>query len=87
MENGAITETDSCTSQDPSLNAIGWYCGNNGATSGDPDFGTKVIGQKIANAWGLYDMHRNKSMKENITDRSHSAPLAGKNENMPYDPG
>ncbi|MDX2176089.1 MAG: SUMF1/EgtB/PvdO family nonheme iron enzyme [Candidatus Sumerlaeia bacterium] len=32
-----------------------WYCGNNSPT------GTKIVGQKPANAWGLWDMHGNLS--------------------------
>lgn len=34
------------------LNEVGWYSGNAGNQ-------THPVGQKIANAWGLYDMHGN----------------------------
>ena len=40
------------------LDRIGWYCGNNGEV-GDPDYGTKEGGQKVPNAWGLYDASGN----------------------------
>ncbi len=48
--NGSITYTD-CT-LDPNLDQVGWYCGN--SVTGPVD-----VGQKSANAWGLYDMHGN----------------------------
>ena len=35
-----------------------WYKDNNGA-EGTATFGTKEVGKKSANAWGLYDMHGN----------------------------
>ncbi|WP_294559121.1 fimbrillin family protein [uncultured Bacteroides sp.] len=35
-----------------------WYSENNG-TSGTPEYGTKAVGLKNANPWGLYDMHGN----------------------------
>ena len=37
---------------DPNLDEIGWYCYNAGST-------THAVGQKKANAWGLYDMSGN----------------------------
>ncbi len=36
----------------PALDRAGWYCGNAGSK-------THPVGQKAANAWGLYDMHGN----------------------------
>jgi formylglycine-generating enzyme required for sulfatase activity len=36
------------------LSEMGWYSANSGG-------GTKTVGQKAANAWGLYDMHGNVS--------------------------
>lgn len=47
--NGEITNTE-C--DDPSLNQIGWYCGN-------PEDYSHLVGQLNPNAWGLYDMHGN----------------------------
>ena len=47
--NGGITETQ-CS--DPNLDQIGWYCGNSAWT-------THEVGQKLPNAWGLYDMSGN----------------------------
>ena len=48
--NGPITDT--FCGEDPSLDAIGWYCFN--APEGREEYGLKV-----PNAWGLYDMHGN----------------------------
>lgn len=50
--NGSITNTDDCSSLDPNLNEIGWYCGNSGST-------THPVAQKNPNNWGLYDMSGN----------------------------
>jgi formylglycine-generating enzyme required for sulfatase activity len=49
--NGPITYTI-CSPVDPSLDLVGWYCGNTPSTTHD-------VGGKAANAWGLKDMHGN----------------------------
>ncbi|MCP4545967.1 MAG: formylglycine-generating enzyme family protein [bacterium] len=49
--NGPITYTN-CSPLDSVLDVIGWYCGNH-------EGWTSPVGQKISNAWGLYDMHGN----------------------------
>lgn len=49
--NGPITPVQLCW-PDPYLDLIGWHCGNSGAI-------TQAVGQKLANAWGLYDMSGN----------------------------
>ncbi len=36
-----------------------WYSGNNSGSAGDPTYGSKEVGQKIANALGLRDMSGN----------------------------
>jgi hypothetical protein len=41
-----------CTTPQPNLDAMGWYCGNSGNT-------THPVAQKSPNDWGLYDMHGN----------------------------
>ena len=48
--NGGITELK--CGKDPSLDAMGWYCGNS-------DKKTHPVAQKDPNTWGLYDMHGN----------------------------
>ena len=41
-----------CSEKDPIADAIGWYCQNSGKRSHE-------VGQKKANAWGLFDMAGN----------------------------
>jgi formylglycine-generating enzyme required for sulfatase activity len=54
--NGPITQPGyDCIPIDPSLDLMGWYCGN----SGWPDGWTHPLAQKLPNVWGLYDMHGN----------------------------
>jgi formylglycine-generating enzyme required for sulfatase activity len=48
--NGGISETG--CDLDANLDAMGWYCGN-------ANIKTHPVAQKVANAWGLYDMHGN----------------------------
>ena len=43
-------------SDDPVLNAVGWYCGSFG---GGETQGTQDVGGKLPNDWGIYDMHGN----------------------------
>ena len=49
--NGSLTNTN-CTPIDANLDNIAWYCGNANGT-------THPVGQKQANAFGLYDMTGN----------------------------
>lgn len=55
LPSGPIT-TEACN--EPNMDAIGWYCGNNGEP-GTFEYGTKMVAQKASNDWGLYDMHGN----------------------------
>ena len=43
---------------DDNLGDYAWYSGNNG-NSGEANYGTKEVRNKLANAFGLYDMHGN----------------------------
>lgn len=53
--NGPITEIG--CELDSNLDAMGWYCYNNGIEL--PEYGPKPVAQKDANDQGLYDMHGN----------------------------
>jgi formylglycine-generating enzyme required for sulfatase activity len=46
------------TNDDTLVGNIAWFSGNNGA-SGTPTYGTKPVGQKLANGFGLFDMSGN----------------------------
>ena len=46
------------TNDDTLVGNIAWFSGNNGAI-GTPTYGTKAVGQKLANGFGLFDMSGN----------------------------
>jgi formylglycine-generating enzyme required for sulfatase activity len=46
------------TNDDTLVGNIAWFSGNNGA-SGTATYGTKAVGQKLANGFGLHDMSGN----------------------------
>jgi formylglycine-generating enzyme required for sulfatase activity len=49
--NGPLTHPE-CDLVDPGLDALGWYCANAGGRD-------HSVARKLANGWGLYDMHGN----------------------------
>lgn len=50
--------TSGCTTGTlPGLESVAWFCANNNK-NGNPD-GSKAVGQKNANPWGLKDIHGN----------------------------
>ncbi|HOX25420.1 MAG TPA: formylglycine-generating enzyme family protein [Candidatus Krumholzibacteria bacterium] len=55
LANGQLTSAD-CEPVDANLDAMGWYCGNSEVGAA---YVRHTVGQKQANAWGLYDMHGN----------------------------
>jgi formylglycine-generating enzyme required for sulfatase activity len=46
------------TSNEALVDQFAWYVGNNGEF-GSPSYGTKPVGQKLPNGFGLHDMHGN----------------------------
>ena len=53
-----FTGYPSGTNDDTLVGNIAWFWGNSGA-SGTPTYGTKAVGQKLANGFGLHDMSGN----------------------------
>ena len=58
FSSGPITLA-SCTQPEPALLEIAWYCYNSGLAFPTRDFKPHPVKTKLANAWGLYDMHGN----------------------------
>jgi formylglycine-generating enzyme required for sulfatase activity len=61
------------TSDDTLVGEIAWYSGNSG-TVGTPTYGTKAVGQKRANGFGLHDMSGN--VYEWVNDWYSASPTA-----------
>ena len=62
LNNGAANvQSTAANIEDPHLKTLGWYDWN--ATTGGGGFvgsqGTREVGAKLPNAWGLFDMHGN----------------------------
>lgn len=54
---GTITDWATATGEEDDLTDYAWYSANSSYDS--PDYGTKPVGKKKANLYGLYDMHGN----------------------------
>lgn len=55
---GEITLPKDCTTADPVMDAIGWYCFN---SQRDGGYYSRPVGMKKQNPWGLFDMAGNAS--------------------------
>ena len=64
------TNSIKCTQRERSLEEIAWYCGNSG------DGVAKAVGQKLPNAFGLYDLIGN--LSEHTSDTPQSDSFVGR---------
>jgi formylglycine-generating enzyme required for sulfatase activity len=56
FSSGEITQSF-CSTIDPTLNKVAWYCANSGEQNPPGNFQPHRVKTNQPNAWGLYDMH------------------------------